>query len=80
MMPDWTKTPDYLTLDGEKMQFVKPGPPCITIMAPDGSELLVIKVSGDGQLDVTGAEDSWTEGARRFVAEVRRMAGVEPAE
>ena len=78
MMPDWTATPDYLIVDGEQMQLIKPSPPSIAIMGQDGRELLVIKVTDDGRLDVTGAEDAWTEGARRFVDEVRRMAGIEP--
>jgi hypothetical protein len=54
-------------------QVSKPPRPSIVVAADDGTELLRIRVTEDGMLDVTGAEDRWTEGAARFVAEMRRL-------
>jgi hypothetical protein len=62
-----------LTVDGAQMQFAKLPPPVIVIEAEDRTELLRISRTEDGRLDASGPEDRWTEGAARFVAEVRRM-------
>jgi hypothetical protein len=43
------------------------------VEADDGTELLRITRTEDGRLDVSGPGDRWTEGAARFVAEVRRL-------
>jgi hypothetical protein len=67
--------PESLTVNGTEMQLEKPKPPRITICGEDGRELLAITVTEDGRLDVSGPEGAWTEGAARFVAEVRRMTG-----
>jgi hypothetical protein len=69
----WSATPDTIILNGVETRIVKPPPPSIVVAADDGTELLRIDLTEHGTLDVTGAEDRWTEGAARFVAEVRRM-------
>lgn len=72
--PDWTITPDSLIVDGVEMSVIKPGwETSLTVAAQDGAPLLCIVRTPDGKLDVTGPEDRWTEGAARFVAEVRRL-------
>lgn len=66
----WSATPDHVIANGEPLRIVKP--PVISIRAEDGTELLRITRDG-GRLDVTGDEGRWTEGAARFVAEIRRI-------
>jgi hypothetical protein len=73
----WSKTPGTLILNGVETRILKPPPPPITVAADDGTALLHIRVTEDGMLDVTGAEDRWTEGAARFVAEMRRLIAAE---
>lgn len=67
----WNAAPDTVTANGTELKFPKPS--SISVIAEDGAELLRIERTEDGGLDVSGAEDRWTEGAARFVAEVRRL-------
>jgi hypothetical protein len=66
--------PEYLMVSGEPVTLAAT-PSRLVIMADDGRDLLTVTVTADGLLDVSGPEDAWTEGAARFVAEVRRMLG-----
>jgi len=68
----WNATPDTLTVNGTELKISKPKL-SFTVHADDGTELLRIEVTEDGMLDVSGAEDRRTEGAARFVAEIRRL-------
>jgi hypothetical protein len=69
----WSAIPDTVIADGVEMRIIKPPPPSITVEADDGTELLRVSITDDGRLDVSGAEDRWTEAAARFVAEMRRL-------
>lgn len=71
--PVWRDMTGHLIVDGVPMPVAPPPPPSIVIMADDGVELLRLTWA-DGRLDVTGDESRWTEGAARFVAEMRSLA------
>lgn len=68
----WNATPDTLIVNGTETKVIKPRW-AITVHAEDGAELLRIERTEDGKLDASGPEDRWTEGAARFVTEIRRL-------